>query len=144
MGDAHVPANGFREIDHSGDVGLDVWGATLADLLANATRGLCALMTRNTIDRSCSRRIEVEASTPEDLLVDWLSALILAAAVHGELYGSADVTVSDDGIARGEIFGEPLDPARHSLRFEVKAATYHDILLEEKASGFHARIIFDL
>jgi SHS2 domain-containing protein len=137
-------AGGFREIDHSGDVGLEVWGATVSELLQHATRGLCALMTFSTVLRVSERRIEVQSESREDLLVDWLSAVILAAATHGELYAAADVVVTEDVVATGVVFGEPLDPARHALRFDVKAATYHELLLEESANGYHARIIFDL
>lgn len=142
--DADVPAGGFREIEHSGDVGLEVWGATLAALLQHATRGLCALMTFSAVEPVSQRRIEVQAESREDLLVDWLSALILASATHGEIYAAADVVVSEDVVASGVVFGEPLDPARHALRFDVKAATYHELLMEESDTGYHARIIFDL
>lgn len=138
------PAAGFSELDHSGDVGLELWGATLPDLLENATRGLCTLMTWSAVDSVSSRRIEVQAANPQDLLVDWLSAVILSAATHAELYAVADVVVSDEGVASGVITGEPLDPSRHALRFDVKAATYHGILLEQVAGGYHARVIFDL
>ncbi len=137
-------AEGFSEIDHSGDVGLEMWGATLPDLLENATRGLCTLMTWSTVGRVSSRRIEVQATNPQDLLVDWLSAVILSAATHAELYTAADVTVSDEGVASGVLRGEPLDPSRHALRFDVKAATYHGIVLEQTPVGYHARIVFDL
>jgi SHS2 domain-containing protein len=137
-------ARGFREVDHSGDVGIDVWGATLADLLANATRGLCTLMTWNTVARSCSRSIEVEAASPQDLVVDWLSAVILASATHAELYAAAEVVVAEDVVARGVVFGEPINAVRHALRFDVKAATYHGMQMEKTASGYRARVIFDL
>jgi SHS2 domain-containing protein len=142
--DEHPPASGFREVDHSGDVGLELWGATLAELLANAARALGTLMTWSKIEPVSARRIEVRGSDPQDLLVEWLSALILACATHAELYASADVVVSEDVEASGVVFGEALDPARHALRFDVKAATYHGIMMEKTAAGYHARIVFDL
>lgn len=101
-------------------------------------------MTFSPVEPTLARIIEVQADDDQDLLVDWLSAVILASATHAELYVSADVTVSDDGVASGVVRGEPLDPARHALRFDVKAATYHELLMEESATGYHARIIFDL
>jgi SHS2 domain-containing protein len=142
--DTLPPASGFRELDHSGDIGLELWGTSLAELLASATRGLCALMTWSAVEPDSSRQIEIEATDPEDLLVDWLSALILCSATHAELYARADVTVSVDGVVNGVLHAQPLDPARHALRFDVKAATYHSILLEQTASGYHARVVFDL
>jgi SHS2 domain-containing protein len=142
--DETPPPAGFREMEHSGDVGLELWGATFADLLSNATRGLASLMTWSAIERASARRIEVQSSDVQSLLVDWLSAVILASATHAELYAAADVAVSEDVVASGVVFGEPLDPARHALRFDVKAATYHGIIVEETVCGYHARVVFDL
>jgi SHS2 domain-containing protein len=141
---AQGPADGVREIDHSGDIGLDITGASRAELLENATRGLCTLMTWSRVEPVAARAIEVRASSFTDLVVDWLSAVILSAATHAELYGGATLEIAEEGRAKGTLHGEPLDVARHRLRFDVKAATYHDILVEQTAAGFHARIIFDL
>jgi SHS2 domain-containing protein len=101
-------------------------------------------MTFSAVEPVRERRIEVQAESREDLLVDWLSAVILASATHGEIYAAAEVVVSEDVVASGVLFGEPLDSARHALRFDVKAATYHELLMEESDRGYHARIIFDL
>ena len=139
-----VPPDGVREVDHSGDVGLEIWGGSREEVLVNATRGLCGLMAWSQVDTVCTRRIEVHAGSFADLLVEWLCAVVLAAATHAELYESAHIDAVDDGFASGIIFGEPLDPGRHNLRFDVKAATYHDVLMEHSDAGYHARVIFDL
>lgn len=140
----HVPTDGVHEIDHSGDVGLDIRGATRAELLENATRGLCRLMTWSFVEPVALRTLEVRASNFADLVVDWLSAVILSSATHAELYAGATLEVAEDGLATGTLHGASLDAARHQLRFDVKAATYHDLLVERTASGYHARVIFDL
>ncbi|HET6348918.1 MAG TPA: archease [Candidatus Krumholzibacteria bacterium] len=141
---ADIPAAGVREFEHSGDVGLEVWGDTPAQLLSNATRGLCGLMTWSRVEPAAARHLEVRAETLADLLVDWLSAVILLASTHAELYASADVEVGDDGVARGTLQGAPVDAARHELRFDVKAATYHGVQVDRTGAGYHARVVFDL
>jgi SHS2 domain-containing protein len=138
-----VPSDDVREIDHSGDVGLEIRAASRAGLLENATRGLCALMTWSRVEPVFSRTIEVRAASFTDLVVDWLSAVILASATHAELYAGATLEIADEGYAKGTLLGAPLEP-EHELRFDVKAATYHDIVVEPTGSGYHARIIFDL
>jgi SHS2 domain-containing protein len=138
------PPGGVREAEHSGDVALELWGATHAELLARATEGLCRLMTWSAVEPVSSRRLEVRAADFTDLLVDWLSAVILSAATHAELYAGATVHVSDDGLATGVLHAAPLDPAQHRLRFDVKAATYHGLTVEQTAAGYHARVVFDL
>ncbi|HUK64344.1 MAG TPA: archease [Dongiaceae bacterium] len=145
MGPAEFPEpGGVREVEYSGDVALEVWGRDRAELLANATRGLCGLMTWSPVEPVSSRRIEVRAPDLRALVVDWLSAVILAAATHAELYAGATMEVATDVHAAGTLFAAPLDAARHELRFDVKAATYHDVLVEETGVGYRARVVFDL
>jgi SHS2 domain-containing protein len=134
----------FREVDYSGDVGVEAWGASRSEVFANATRGLLGLMTWGRVDTEVLRRIEVHSSGAADVLVDWLSQVILAAAAHGEVYGDVTVERADETSAAGILRGAAFDAARHELRFDVKAATYHDLVFEATAGGFHARVIFDL
>jgi SHS2 domain-containing protein len=54
------------------------------------------------------------------------------------------VTKIDETSVEATLSGEGIDPERHGLRFDVKAATYHALLVEAGAKGFHARVIFDL
>jgi SHS2 domain-containing protein len=137
-------AGGHREIDHSGDVGIEAWGLSRAELLAQATRGLLALMTWSGVEPVVARRLAVRSAGPADLLVDWLAQVILTAATHGELYGDVAMEHADEYSAAGVLRGSAFDATRHALRFDVKAATYHGLVFEETERGFHARVIFDL
>jgi SHS2 domain-containing protein len=142
---AGTPETGFREIDYSGDVGIEAWGGTRAGLLENLTRGLFGLMAWSAGDGPVvERRIQVAPGAAADVLVDWLSAVILAAATHGEVYATVRVEHAGEDGAAGVVRGAPFDPARHARRFDVKAATYHDLLVETRDGGHHARVIFDL
>ena len=137
-------APGFREIDHSGDIGIEAWGDSRAELFANATRGLLGLMVWGRAQGGVSRRIEVRSSSAADLLVDWLAEVILAAATHGEVYGDVSMERAGETSAAGVLRGAVFAAGRHERRFDVKAATYHDLLCEESAGRYHARVIFDL
>ena len=144
----------FVEIDHSGDIGIEVWGGGMAELIENATLGLLGLFCRGGVEPETTRQLTVESSSRDDLLVDWLAEVIATAGAHGELYGAVEITTVETvaaeptgagrWIAKGVLRGEKVDPARHDLRFEVKAATYHGLLVEEDAGGFHGRVILDL
>jgi SHS2 domain-containing protein len=142
--DSRPPDEGVREVDHSGDVGLEIWADSPAELLERATAGLCGLMTWSRVEIVTTRPIAVRAGNLTDLLVDWLSAVILTASTHAELYAHASIDRFEEGAATGTLHGAPLDAARHALRFDVKAATYHGLLVEKTDAGYHARVIFDL
>ena len=141
MYDAH------REIDHSGDIGVEARGTNLARLIENATRGLFALQYRGTVAARLQRSLSVSAQSIDDLLVDWLNEVIAESAARGELYCGVVVTNAgafDGGFrASGTVSGEAVT-AGHDLRFDVKAATYHALAVFEKEDGLVARVIFDL
>jgi SHS2 domain-containing protein len=55
----------------------------------------------------------------------------------------------DVGLVRADgleavVSGEPIDQSRHELKIEVKAATYHELKVEERDGAWAARVIFDV
>jgi SHS2 domain-containing protein len=140
-----VVRGSFVEIDHSGDVGIEAWGDTPVELFANVTAGLISLASTGPTESVVQRTIVAHADRPEDLLVDWLGQVILSAARHGEVYSEVRLDAVDAVSARGVLAGAPLATTRRSLRFDVKAATFHRLLYELDTDGrHHARVIFDL
>jgi SHS2 domain-containing protein len=51
--------------------------------------------------------------------------------------------VSEPGALVAEVAGEPVDPARHQFRMDVKAATYHQVQVRRNAE-WRARVILDV
>lgn len=135
---------GFREFDHSGDIGIEAWGSEPAELFEQMTLGLFGLMASGRVEERVERRLFASATTPADLVVNWLSEVISSAAARGEVYGGVVVHATSDLSVEGVVRGEAVDPARHALRFDVKAATYHGLLFEQRAGRYRARVIFDL
>ncbi len=134
----------FKEIDHSGDIGIEVWGKDMGEVLQNATMGLFALLCRNQVREVVERKVDVSSSSAEDLLVDWLAEVISTAGAYGELYGGVEIGRVGEWRAAGVLRGEKVDAKRHDLRFDVKAATYHGLAVEKRGGRYYGRVIFDL
>ncbi|UCH84072.1 MAG: archease [Candidatus Latescibacterota bacterium] len=135
---------GFEEFDHAGDIGIEAWGQDMSELIENATLGLLGLFCRGGVEPRTERQLGVESSTREDLLVDWLAEVITAVGANGEIYSGVEITRVGEHFAYGILRGEKVDTARHDLRFDVKAATYHGLMVGQTADGLRGRIIFDL
>lgn len=133
----------YREIDHSGDAGIEAAGSDIAALLENLTRGLFALQYRGRVMPAVERTIEISSPSPEDLVVDWLSEVIALCGTRGELYSEVSVRTTGECAARGVVRGERFDEASHEPRFDVKAVTYHNLSVR-RDDGWAARVIFDL
>lgn len=133
--------------DHTADLGLRISAANLDDLFRTAAEGLFDVITadRSTIQPREAEPVELRADSTEALLVDWLNELIFRVEVRHRLYGRFDVKVADDGRSlSGSIAGEPIDPDRHALDHEVKAATHHELSVGREGDHWLARVIVDI
>lgn len=139
---------GYAFIDHTADVAADLSGTTLPELFRFAAQALMDTITDvNGVHPLVTQAVTLEAPTIEDLLVDWLNELIYRFEVHNMLVSDATVTIEAAGgrwVLGGTVAGEMLDPERHPSRVLVKSATYHGLTVREDASGWTARIVFDI
>ncbi len=144
-----------REIDHSGDVGLEARAATFAGLIEALSAGLMALRVSGPVRARERLDVGVEARGVEAAVVDWLNELVTTMDIHAWAGASASARCEPadpdprarDAVVRvtGGIEGEPLDPTRHAVRFDVKAATWHGLDVRRGDDGaWRARVIFDL
>jgi SHS2 domain-containing protein len=136
--------NRYRQIEHTADLGLEIWGDSRSELFAQAA---CALREVIVADAPVSPRetqqIEVSGSDDAELLVAWLSELLFLFECRGFLPADCEL-VFGEGFLRAQIKGEPFDPQRHPLEREVKAITHHQVLVEEKGGQWHARVYVDI
>ena len=134
-----------REVEHTADLGLEIEAPTLALLFERAGLAMLGLMADlGRVEPRERRALGVEAEGREQLLHDWLQALLVALGVNGFLACELDIQQLSDRVVRGTMCGEPFDPARHEIYTEIKGATYHQLAVRETESGWWARVIFDV
>ena len=134
----------FDILDHTADVGIIAYGASLNQAFANAARGLFSLITDlDDVEEALSRDIEVTAPDQESLLVAWLNELIYRFDVENILLNRFDVTQLDSTRLKARTYGEKVDSSRHKLKTGVKAATYH-MLKVKKTNGYQVQVLFDI
>jgi SHS2 domain-containing protein len=135
----------FRQLFHTTDLALQIFGDSLEEIYENAGAALTATMVdRRYLRRRESREISLAAPDREALLVEWLNRLLYLFDVEGFLgrefrvteLGPEKMTVD----ARGDIY----DPERHPGGTAIKAATYHRLEIAQKNSGWQAKVILDL
>ncbi len=135
----------FCPIDHTADLGLQVWGESLEALYVNAAEGMGRLLFNLPAVRPREQRlVTAEGYDREELLVDWLGELLYLAEVEEFLPCSFEITLLEDTRLEAVVRGEPFDSARHHWRAGIKAATYHDLHIVQEAGGaWMVRVIFD-
>ena len=134
----------YHPIDHTADLGLQVWGQTLSELYTNAAEGMCSLYYNFQAVRPREERPLVATGYDrEEVLVDWLRQLLYGIEVDLFLPGCFDITHLDDTQLEAVVGGEPFDPARHRWRTGIKAVTYHDLHIVQEEGQWAVTVIFD-
>lgn len=135
----------FRFLDHGGDVGVEVLGASLSELFQNAAEAFFRIITDpKTVRRKQSRRLTLKGETPEQLLVAWLNELLYLFETERLLLSRFRIDRIDEGSLEAHAEGETYDERRHPIKTLVKAVTFHQLQLHEEEGLWKARIIFDL
>jgi SHS2 domain-containing protein len=130
----------FAFLDHAADVKLRVSGATREELFRNALRGMAAVQGPRPGGWPVRRRLELEASTSEDLLVDFLNEALASAEVHGETYVAAGFRELTDRRLSATLWGVKV----RGFSRQVKGATHHDLAIRHADGAWEADVVFDV
>ncbi|GAB4350842.1 MAG: archease [Gammaproteobacteria bacterium] len=125
----------WEHFTHGADIGVRGIGRTPAEAFEQAAMALTGVITDpSTVAGSQHRSLACEAPDLEILLVDWLNGVITEMAVEGLLFGRYRVEI-EKGRLKADLWGEPVDPARHRPAVEIKGATYTCLKVYEEPPG---------
>lgn len=145
----------YEYLDISGDAGIRAFGDTAEELFVNAAIGMYNLMTdTDNIGKSETIEVTLAHGSPEGLLVSWLNELIFRFDAGGfvgkeimivEFFFGDDFTEGGPAyFLKASLSGEYFDTARHRGKLLLKAATYHELKIENDGGRWIAEIIFDI
>jgi SHS2 domain-containing protein len=135
--------------DVTSDLRFEARGATLREVFAAAAEALLEASLEQRESLGAAERHHVELAEPdlELLLLRFLNELIYLRDARGLLLRPRQLEVEEgpEGARlAAELVGERLDPARHHLLSDVKAATAHGLALAREAGGFRATVTLDV
>jgi SHS2 domain-containing protein len=126
----------YREIEHTADVGLELEAPDL-----KAAFELAAASVGDGVRRTV--RIRARDADLENMMVRWLTELLYVFESERLLLSRFDVRKLTSDALEADVAGEPYDPSRHALKTEIKAATYHDLAVDQTDGLWFVRVIFD-
>jgi SHS2 domain-containing protein len=134
----------FREFEHTGDTGIEVFASSRAELFARSVIAMGRLMVApDAIEPREHRSLEIAAAADDDLMHDALSAALSLFVGDGFVWRGVSAEERDGGLIL-KLTGEPFDRRRHQLLTELKAVTYHQLKVSQADGAWTARIIFDV
>lgn len=135
----------FEILEHTADIGLRAWGATLKEAFENAATALAAIVVElEDVEPRIAYPIAAEGADEEALLVNWLSEVLYYIDAHRILLRRFRIEQFGQGRAAGQAWGEPRDPARHRPKVIVKGVTYHQLKIEQRPDGCRVQVFLDI
>jgi len=127
-------------VEHTADLGLEVWAPDLAGLMEEAARGMFELMGVVVSEESrCHRQLEIGADDREQLLVSFLEELLFIADSEELAFDGFLLNLVDTNLQARLEGGFIVDRSK-----EIKAVTYHYLEISETNRGLETSIIFDV
>ena len=134
----------WEHFPHGADIGIRGVGPTMSSAFEQVALALTAVLTdpssvasKEVVELAC------EASTPDELLYDWIDVLIYEMSVRAMVFGNFDVRIDGDRLV-ARAHGEAVDRIHHEPAIEVKGPTYTELRVTRVDDGWVAQCVVDV
>jgi len=135
-----------KNFEHTADIGIEVKSSNLSEAFQEVSLSFSEIVTGGNLPKdSISKEVNIEADNLDSLLVDFMSYLIVLFDTDLFITGSAKLKISKNNkfSLKGNLMGETYNQDIHGYGVEIKAISYHLLLVEEGPPA-HLRVILDL
>jgi SHS2 domain-containing protein len=134
----------YRFFDEmTSDVIFEAYGETLKDVFANAAEAMFHFICKlDQVQPTQEKKIEVQGTSPDDLMINWLQALIAAVDIEAMFFSKFTITDITDTKLTAFVYGEPVTPEKGET--VVKAVTLHQYKFEKTPEGYMCRVSLDI
>lgn len=138
------PSAVYELIDHTADIGVRVYGTSMAELFEHAAFALFDIMLDTSgVQPFLEREFTCRRDSHEELLVEWLGKLLYVFDTEHIVFSGFCVERLDGQLLAARASGQYYDASRHDLRTLIKAVTYHRLCVQQTQAGYVATVIFD-
>ena len=129
----------YETFEHEADVGVRGIALTIEKAFEETAKAMFNVeVDIKKIKTIKKMKVEAKASNIEELFVEWLNALLAQASLHDMVFSSFKVKIKKNKtfILKAHASGEKLNPKKHNIKNEVKAATYSQLkVMQKKVKG---------
>jgi SHS2 domain-containing protein len=135
----------YKLLDHTADIGIEVWGKTKKDALANTVEAMFDLIADSeNVSAVQAKQLSIGGTDTADMLINLLREALYLFHAEAWLCKKCEILELNKQKITAEFWGEPYDAKKHQLKMEIKAVTYHTLKIERVEKGWRARVIFDV
>lgn len=137
-------AGHWEHFEHVADIGIRGFGSTPAEAFAQAGLALTALITDPGKVMPRQRvQVALEEEDLDYLFFDWINAIVYQMSTHHLLFARFEVRI-DGRRLQADLWGEPVDPQRHTPAIEVKGATFTELSVRQEGGQWIAQCVVDV
>jgi len=141
----------YKLIDHTADIGCEIYGRTRKELFANSVVALFELMlgqrsSSETKEKEAfeTKSINVEGIDLEDLFINFLREVLYLFNGEGWMVVDCQPLQVTNKHIIARLTGEPYISTKHQVKMEIKAVTYHGLRVKKTKTGWVGRVIYDI
>ena len=135
----------FEWLDHTGDVGIRVYGRDLREIFVYATKALReALVSGEGRRQKKPLVLDLFSDSSEILLLHFLKEILYFFETQKGLPLRLDIKKLEENHIVADVWTDLFDPRYHVLKTEIKAVTYHQLSVQKVGEGYRAEVIFDV
>jgi len=140
---------GFKFLEHTADVYVEAYGASLEEAYENAALATLDVMTEpEKVEPKIQDVLEVEAPDEYALLYNWIEEILVKFELSDKLYSRFKISSIEKtpvGLKmRAKAWGELYDPEKHPSKVGIKSITYHRMEIVKKPKSVTVRFILDV
>lgn len=139
----------FEFLEHTADVYIAAYGATMEEAYENAALAMFEVMTdTEKVAPAIEETVEVEAEDEYALLYTWLETLLVKFETQNMVYSKFKISKIQEtpmGFKINAIVqGEKFNPEKHTQKVAVKAVTYHRMMVIKEIEKVTLEFILDI
>lgn len=135
--------SGFREVDHTADVEIEVWGTDKTSLFEKAAQGmyhLSHIREKEHTPETAAHSFQLNERDLESLLVAFLSELLFYLETEQLKFEKFTLEFEEDHSLRAQLEGFQIA----GLDRDIKAVTFHELDIKRTGTGWIVNVVFDV
>ena len=125
------------------DVMFEAYGKDPKELFQNAAEALFSVICKiKQVKPKEKEEFEVKANNLEDLMINWLQALIAIVDTEEKFFSKYEIVEIDETHLKAKLYGEPIKPELGET--VVKAVTMYKFKLEKTGKGYKVTVSLDI
>lgn len=134
----------YQKFDHGADIGIRGIGKTVEEAFAEAAKAMFDVMVDiGNVQTKKEVKITTKAENKEELLIEFLNKLLSEADLKNMVFSEFKVLIEYNKLT-AIAMGEKLNPKKHNIKTEVKAATYSMLKIGQENNNYFAQCVIDV